>query len=151
MLIAKSNLPPLPENSGSILSNQSDEQSPTLVAQVSPSTPLINTTAEIQNVGNLATIPYSNNIVNLTINSLSYQLTNNPTPDVGYYYIDDETNQVLINTGYDADGLTAVTTQFNISSKLNRVNPPALFRRHLVVGDFNFSQTFEGHPSGSFS
>ncbi|MEL4897006.1 hypothetical protein [Crocosphaera sp. Alani8] len=151
MLVAKNNLPPSIIEPGSVLSNQTNETKSTLVAQLSPSIPLTNTTIEIQNVGHIATIPYSNNIVSLIINSISYQLTNNPNPDVGSYYIDDENNQILINTGYDAEGLTAVTTQFNISSRLNRVNPPALFRKYPVVENFSFSQTFEGHPSGSFS
>ncbi len=102
---------------------------------------------------NKATIAYTGeNIVNLAINGTTYYLSNKSDPDVGFYYINEETSEIEINTGYDVGGLTAIATIITTTAKLNKMRSiPITFRNYLVIGEFNFSQSFEGHPSGSFS
>ncbi|MDJ0598123.1 MAG: hypothetical protein QNJ37_04700 [Crocosphaera sp.] len=121
------------------------------------------TTTQTHQTINQGKIPFTSQPIDLKINGFTYQLSNNPPPNPllgggtkgsGYYYINEETNEIEINTGYDADGLSAVYKTVSPQQKRNKIPPLTAgfqFRQYVVVGDFNFNQSFQGHPSGNFS
>ncbi len=162
MLIANNSIPSIRSRLDATLVREGDSLNPSLTASRSALNSFITAprNATITQTGNVATIPYSdspdsysgNTIVSIVINSQNYYLSNDPEPPEGFYYINDEANQIEINTGYDADGLSVKYEIMISTAKPNKVKSvPLLFKQYQVVGDFSFSQSFGGHPSGSFS
>jgi hypothetical protein len=151
MLIATNSTPSIAKRYASSLKVESDRFVPSLTAtpRIQGTSTDLNAVLVADGERAIAVIPPTVTITKVVINGTKLIRTNNPSPPVGYFYRNRA--ELTVNTGYNVNNLSVV---YSVSSpplgKLNILKSlPSFFSQYLIVGSFNFTKSFRGHPTGS--
>jgi len=108
--------------------------------------------------GSEVTVPLTESpegIDRLEVNGVVFAPTNNSTPQTGQYYYDYSQQQIIINTSFNASGLSVLYSypeQSNlIGLKVGDNLIPNFFSQYNITGEFTIQRQFQGSPSANLT